>query len=171
MIVALLAAGLCVIIQNRLSPRFLLEMIGRKSVWAMLAVIASVFIFKDVMPDAGVVQDMAQAGGGFALFFAAVLLPFLVGAIAGTTFAFVGATFPLLLGLLHALGMDGQILAYLVLASFSGFTGVLISPLHICFLLTCEFFQASPSQTWRQLLIPCLCFFLTGIAVLAFLPL
>lgn len=92
-------------------------------------------------------------------------MPFLVGMVAGINVAFVGATFPLLLGLLETLGMADQTLPYLVLATFSGFTGVMVSPLHICFLLTCEFFGADLGRTWRRLIAPCCGLGLTGFAV------
>ena len=161
-IVALLSAVACVLIQNKLGFSFLFKMLKKRSMWSMLAVIVAVFIFKDVMQQAGIVSAMAAVGGSFALFSAAVILPFLVGMIAGINVAFVGATFPLLLGLLDVMNMQHLVLPYLVLASFSGFTGVLVSPLHICFLLTCKYFGANIATTWRQILFPSGCFFLTG---------
>lgn len=129
----------------------------------MLFVIVAIFIFKDIMQAAGIVEEMSgAAGGGVALFAAAVFLPFLVGMVAGINVAFVGATFPLLLGLLYNLGMESQVVPYLVLASFSGFTGVMISPIHICFVLTCNFFGADIAKTWRRLVPACLFFGLCG---------
>lgn len=162
-LVALGAAIACIMGQNRLKAGFLFSVLSKKSLWSMLFVIAAIFIFKDVMQAAGVVDDMAAvSGGGLALFGAAVLLPFLVGMVAGINVAFVGATFPLLLGLLETLGLGEQTLAYLVLATFSGFSGVMVSPIHICFILTCEYFGADVGRTWRRLVAPCLGLGLTG---------
>jgi len=100
-----------------------------------------------------------------ALFAAAVFLPLLVGMVAGINVAFVGATFPLLLGLLQNLGLTAQMIPYLVVATFAGFTGVMISPIHICFVLTCNYFGADLGRTWRRLVAPCLCFLATGVAL------
>lgn len=162
-IVALLAAVVCLIVQNRLDIAFVKQVLGKKNLWAMLLVVAAIFIFKDIMQAAGIVEDMAvAAGSGVALFAASIFLPFLVGMVAGINVAFVGATFPLLLGLLHTLGMEAQVVPYLALASFAGFTGVMISPIHICFVLTCNFFGANLAKTWRRLVPPCLCFGLFG---------
>ncbi|MBU1567550.1 MAG: DUF401 family protein [Proteobacteria bacterium] len=158
-IVALAVAIVSIMVQNRLAIPFLRQVLGKKSLWVMLGVIAAIFIFKDIMQAAGIVEEMASAaGGGVALFAAAVFLPFLVGMVAGINVAFVGATFPLLLGLLHTLGLESEMIPYLVVASFSGFTGVMISPIHICFVLTCNFFGANLAQSWRRLVLPCLCF-------------
>lgn len=162
-IVALLAANLVVMLQNRLGRTFLRQVLGRKNLWAMVGVIAAIFVFKAIMQGAGIVEEMAGAGGGgAALVAAAVVLPFLVGMVAGINVAFVGATFPLLIGLLQNLGMEAQLVPYLVLASFAGFAGVMISPLHICFVLTCKFFGADVAATWRRLILPCFFFSLTG---------
>lgn len=168
-IVALLSAVCCTLVQNKLGFSFLVEMLSKKSMWSMLAVIVAVFVFKDIMQKAGIVAAMADAGGSFALFSAAVILPFLVGVIAGINVAFVGATFPLLLGILHALNMESATLPYIVLASFAGFSGVLVSPLHICFLLTCRFFGADAAKTWKQVVFPSICFFITGCVVFGIL--
>lgn len=165
-LVALWAAIACIMMQNRLKAGFFITVLTNKNHWSMLFVIAAIFIFKDIMQAAGVVDEMAAvSGGGLALFGATVLLPFLVGMVAGINVAFVGATFPLLLGLLETLGMSDQVIPYLVLATFSGFTGVMVSPLHICFLLTCEYFAADLGRTWRRLIAPCFGLGLTGFVV------
>lgn len=163
---ALLAAVAAVMVQNRLGIGFLRQVLGKRSLWAMLLVVGAIFIFKDIMTAAGIVEEMAGAAGkGAALFAAAFFLPFLVGMVAGINVAFVGATFPLLLGLLHSLGMEAQIVPYLVVATFAGFTGVMISPIHICFVLTCNYFGADLNRTWRRLVAPCCCFAATGVAL------
>ena len=162
-IVALLLAVAAIMVQNRLGWAFLREVLGKKSLWTMLAVIVAIFMFKDIMAAAGIVTEMARSSsGGVALFAAAFVLPFLVGMVAGINVAFVGATFPLLLGLLTTLGMRDQIVPYLVLASFAGFTGVMISPIHICFLLNCNYFAVDLAGAWRRLVAPCLLFALSG---------
>jgi integral membrane protein (TIGR00529 family) len=169
-IAALLAAIICIMVQNRLGVSFLAAVLQKKSLWTMLMVIAAIFVFKDVLQAAGIVEAMAQnAGGGVALFAAAVFLPFLVGMVAGINVAFVGATFPLLIGLLTSLGMEDRIIPYLILGSFSGFTGVMISPIHICFVLTCNYFETDLSRAWRRLVAPSICFGLSGALLFWFL--
>jgi integral membrane protein (TIGR00529 family) len=162
-IAALLAAVAALMLANRLGRAFVGQVLGKPSLWQMMLVVAAVFVFKDIMQAAGIVEQMAiAAGGGVALFAAAVFLPFLVGMVAGINVAFVGATFPLLLGLLHSMGLDHQILPYLVLATFAGFTGVMISPIHICFVLTCNYFGTSIGRAWRRVVAPCCCFLAVG---------
>lgn len=163
---ALVASVAAIMVQNRLGGLFLLQVLGKKSLWTMLLVVAAIFVFKDIMQEAGIVEEMAGvAGSGVALFAAAFFLPFLVGMIAGINVAFVGATFPLLLGLLQTMGLEAQVIPYLVAATFAGFTGVMISPIHICFVLTCNYFGADIGRTWRQLVAPSCGFMATGVAL------
>ena len=162
-ILALACAIACIMMQNRLGAKFLATVLHRKSLWNMLLVVAAIFMFKDIMQAADIVQPMAAGGGGVAaLFAAAVFLPFLVGLVAGINVAFVGAIFPLLIALLNSLGMEEQLIAYLILASFAGFTGVLMSPIHICFVLTCDYFKTDLTAAWRRLVAPSICFGLAG---------
>jgi hypothetical protein len=169
-IIALIGAIACIMLQNKLGVGFIFTVLKKKSLWTMLMVISAIFIFKDIMQAAGIVEAMASsAGGGVALFAAAVFLPFLVGMVAGINVAFVGATFPLLIGLLHSLGMEDQMIPYLILGSFSGFTGVMISPIHICFVLTCNYFETDLTRAWRRMVAPSICFGMSGVLLFWFL--
>lgn len=161
-----LAAFICAT-QNRLNARQILISFANKHILNMLAVIAAIFIFKDTLQATNVVNQLAKlAGGDAALAVAAILLPLLVGLISGISMAFVGATFPLLLDLLHVLNITGShATAWIILAYISGFTGIMASPLHICFIFSCQFFNVNLSHAWRRLALPCSAIFASGVAL------
>lgn len=160
---ALAAAIACTLAQNGFAVSAVRKVLTGKHLYAMLYVIVAIFLFKETMHAAGVVGALANmAGGGVALFASAVFLPFLVGVISGINVAFVGAAFPLMLGILAKLGMQDQVLPYLVLGQFFGFAGVMVSPIHICFILTCQFFEVELARAWRRLAVPCALFALAG---------
>jgi hypothetical protein len=50
--------------------------------------------------------------------------------------------------------MSDQMMPYVTLGMFSGFAGVLLSPLHVCFLLTCQYFKVGLGPCWRMVLRP-----------------
>lgn len=170
-IAALLLSVVCVMAQNTsLGLPFLRAVLSKRSLWAMVFVIVAIFVFKDVMQAANVVEAMSRAAGGdAALIASATFLPFLVGMVAGINVAFVGATFPLMLGVLQNLGMQDQVVPYLVLAQFCGFIGVMISPIHICFILTCQYFGCDLAPTWRKVVAPCLICLAAGVGIFLFL--
>jgi hypothetical protein len=99
----------------------------------------------------------------------AVILPFIVGIVAGITIAFVGTTFPILITLVHTLGQGHLMLPYLALALVSGFTGVLLSPLHLCLLLSNAYFETSLLPVYRRMGVPLV--MLLGVGCLYFLGL
>lgn len=96
----------------------------------MIYMVSAILIFKQVLAESGAVTDVSQEmlQWHIPLVPIAMLLPFLVGAVAGITIAFVGTTFPILISLIQAFGQTHLMLPYLMLALASGFAGVLLSP-------------------------------------------
>ena len=80
-----------------------------------------------------------------------VILPFSIGFMTGVTIAFVGVAFPILLPIIK--GGDNLSL-YLMLAYASGYCGVLLSPLHLCLVLTEDYFKAELKKVYRLLYAP-----------------
>ncbi|MBI5183187.1 MAG: DUF401 family protein [Nitrospinae bacterium] len=67
-------------------------------------------------------------------------LPFLTGLLTGITVGFVGSTFPLIMNLIG--NAPHAFTHAFILAFASGFVGVLLSPVHVCLILTKEYFNA-----------------------------
>jgi len=160
---ALAAAIVVVFVQNRAGLDFLLQSLWQKELRQTLLMVAAIFAFNQVLDEASVVAELVKLGGDAALLAAAVFVPVLVGMVAGITMAFVGAAYPLLLGLLDQLGLRDQAVAWAVLALISGFSGVMASPLHICFVMCCQFFNVDPARFWRKAIPPSLGLFVFGI--------
>jgi integral membrane protein (TIGR00529 family) len=78
-------------------------------------------------------------------------MPFLVGLLTGLVQALVGITFPLILPLITNNGIVN--LHYLSFAFISGYAGVLLSPVHLCYLLTCEYFGVEITDVYPYLFI------------------
>lgn len=169
-IMAALCLAICsALVQNRVGPGFVAGVLADRELYRLVALVVSVLVFKDVLQASGAVEQLAQAASGPGALFALTLgLPLLVGFISGITVAFVGATFPIILGVLHnlgaATGVDIPLLPYLTLGLFAGFVGVMVSPLHVCFILSCQFFGVDLASAWRRLLIPCALLLAFGIA-------
>jgi len=72
-------------------------------------------------------------------------LPFIVGFATGISFAFVGITFPLLVPIVGYGSIDG---GALVLAYVSGMAGVLLTPMHLCLVLSVDYFKAKFLRTY-----------------------
>jgi uncharacterized protein len=154
-VAALIAAMVCVTLQNRLDAAKLWPVFKNPHALQMLFLVAAIFVFKAVLEEGGVVRELAgSVTSAAALFWVSLALPFIVGMISGLTVAFVGGTLPLILGLAGQLQID-QTIGYIVLTLFSGYIGVLASPLHVCLILSCGFFHTSLEGVLKKLLAPC----------------
>jgi integral membrane protein (TIGR00529 family) len=82
------------------------------------------------------------------------LLPFLMGFATGISMGFVGISLPLLVPFIT---LGSQVNSYaLMLAYMSGYVGVLLSPLHLCLILSTEYFKASFAKVYKLILPPLL---------------
>jgi len=122
----------------------------------MWMILAGVFAFKGVIEGSGAAQAVGVAllRMDIPLFWVVVFLPMIVGAISGLTIAFVGTCFPILVTLIHAVGVSEMELPLMVLAFASGFTGTLMTPLHLCLILSNEYFGAGWADVYRRLWLP-----------------
>jgi len=164
-VIAALAAGiLTAAVQNKGSAGILAASLRHRHLWQMVLVIAAIFVFKEMLNTTGAVHQLAQlAGGRTALTVSCIFMPFIVGAVSGITMAYVGATFPLIVSLAVQAGLQDSLTAYVMLAIFSGFTGIMATPLHVCFVLTCQYFHCTLSKAWRHVALPCLLLFCSGL--------
>jgi uncharacterized protein len=139
----------------------------RKQIWTvirnpqnlnMMYIVASILIFKGILEDSLAVEAISNELLilNVPLMLIAVILPFFVGLITGITIAFVGVTLPILIPLIHSLGEAQFMLAYVMLAVVCGFAGVLLSPLHLCLILSNEYFNTSMGAVYRHLWLLCI---------------
>ena len=147
--------------QNRLSAVDFLRVVFQRHVLSMICMVGALGVFNIILEKSGTVDALMRMGSAdMALLLAAVVLPALVGLVTGLLMACVGITLPLLLALVPA---GEAVLPWLALALSSGFTGTMISPLHICFVLSCEYFKVDPAASWRRVPAPALIFGLGGV--------
>jgi hypothetical protein len=78
-----------------------------------------------------------------------ILLPLVVGLLTGMTVAFVGITFPIIFTTLIPSGMN--VLPLAMLAYVSGVSGVMLSPLHLCLILTNQYYKSSLMRVYKYL--------------------
>ncbi len=92
------------------------------------------------------------------------LLPFVAGLSTGITVAYVGASFPIVFGMLDENPTTATFYATLALAFPCGYLGMMLSPVHICWVVTNQFFRASTLASLRGLIKPSLAVLIAAIA-------
>jgi len=118
----------------------------------VILMVIGIMVFKGMLDATGAIVALPvffkQSGlpAGVVLF----ALPFIVGLLTGLTAGFVGATFPLITAMLGGQPDPGAV----TFAFASGFAGVMLSPTHLCLLLTIRYFGADMARTYRLLYAP-----------------
>jgi integral membrane protein (TIGR00529 family) len=119
----------------------------------LLLTVATVMGFKEVLESSQAVQSVSNVllSSGIPLWLIAILIPLLVGLITGVTIAPIAVGFPILIPLFQN---DSHFLNYMVLAFASGISGDLLSPFHLCLILTKDYFRADLKGVYRFIWVP-----------------
>ncbi len=133
----------------------------------VLVLLISVIFYKAVIEASGsvnvLIADLEVLK--LPLVFIVALLPFIIGLATGFSMAFVGIALPLITPLI-AQSTDVNHFAML-LAYTSGEIGVLLSPLHLCLILSTKYFEARLSSVYRFIIPPVV--MMETIAIILFL--
>jgi integral membrane protein (TIGR00529 family) len=149
----------------------LLFRIGRKEIFKglkdslgieLLLSVAFVMGFKKVLESTQAIPAVSGAlsSVGIPLWLIGVSVPMLVGLMTGVTIAPIGIGFPILIPLLQT---HPDFYYYMMLAFAGGIAGVLLSPLHLCLVLTKEYFQADWRGVYRLVWFPVVSILMVGL--------
>lgn len=118
----------------------------------VIALVIGVMIFKELMETTGAVKNLGEffLARGIPVMPLLFILPFVSGFLTGITVASVSSTFPLLIQIMH-----GSPLSAVSFAFASAYLGVLLSPVHVCFILTREYFHADIGKMYRRMIPAC----------------
>lgn len=150
--------GLILIARDRRHPleRHPFRGLFSRKALSILMTLAGVMVFKSILQSSGLLpqagRDLIESGIPLPMVIA--LLPLIAGLVTGIALGFAGTAFPLLAGLLQS---DPKLnpLATLVLAFGFGYIGMLCSPVHLCFILTRNYFSAPYRKLYKEMA-PCL---------------
>lgn len=118
--------------------------------------LAGVMIFESLLDSSGLIPLAGRelSIGHVPIGLIIAFLPFLAGLVTGIAIGFAGAAFPIVVGFITAGDIGMQPIAALVLAFSMGYAGMMLSPVHLCFLLTVDYFSASFIRVYKYIL-PC----------------
>ena len=165
LILALIVAIGLVWHQNRFPRKARWKLLQNPELLKMFYMVAAILVFQGILKDSRAVNAVSRElmDWQIPLVPITIILPFIVGLVVGITIAFVGTTFPILITLVTNYGQGDLLPAYLMLAMTGGFIGVLLSPLHLCLLLSNEYFDTGLRQVYRHMWFPCLILLACGV--------
>jgi integral membrane protein (TIGR00529 family) len=124
---------------------------------SILLLIVSIMVFQGVLKESQAALQIRSELFAYRIPVSLVMmiLPFLAGFITGIAVGFVGTSFPLIIPMFPENSLVGY-LSSAALAFTFGFMGMMLSPVHLCFLVTKDYYGASLIKSYRYLLLPAL---------------
>jgi hypothetical protein len=142
---------------NRIPFRQIQSAVFDRNILSLLFLVAAIMIFQGIMKDSQAVADIRNELMAYRIpvLLVIVIMPFLSGIITGIAIGFVGTSFPLIIPLFPTDSLYNY-LSYAALAYVFGFMGMMLSPVHLCFLVTKDYFKANLLGSYRNILYPVL---------------
>lgn len=139
-----------------------LKMLKRPDTWLMIVLIVGIQVFAAALicpvdaTGATLVSTMRDEliSTGIPLIIVIMLIPFISGMVTGVAFGFVGASFPIVFALVGPNISPAVAAATTAFAYTCGYMGMMLSPLHACFVVTAEYFKTSIFEAYRYILGP-----------------
>jgi integral membrane protein (TIGR00529 family) len=137
----------------RIDPKLVLKALkGSFSIELFLTVV-TVMGFKKVLESSQAILTISTflSSSGVPFRLIAIFVPLIVGVMTGMTIAPIAIGFPILIPLFQN---DPDFLNYMMLAFASGIAGDLLSPFHLCLVLTKDYFHAEWKGIFNLLWVP-----------------
>jgi integral membrane protein (TIGR00529 family) len=118
----------------------------------IIFLLCAVMVFKSIVEASGAAESLftEMQGVGMSPLIILIVLPMLIGFSTGLSSAMVGISIPLVTPFILAGGeLNGPVF---LLAYGAGGMGYLLSPLHLCLILSAEYFKARLISAYRYLL-------------------
>lgn len=139
---------------NRLGARRFVGILGQWSIWKLSVLVAAVMVFQYVL---GELQAAERIGAELQQMrippmLVVALLPFVAGMVTGLAIGFVGTSFPIVLSIVAATPGEPSVWPYVALAYGMGHLGQMLSPLHLCHVMSNQYFGTRFGPVYRQII-------------------
>lgn len=161
----LLASIIWVCVVNGLSRRQFRIAVLDRTILPMLFLVATIMVFRGVMVDSEAVIHIRNElmEHHIPVMLIILIMPFLSGLVTGIAIGFVGTSFPLIIPLFPP--SHAEYLSYAALAYTFGAMGMMLSPVHLCFLVTKDYFKANLLNSYRYLFVPTLTVMIVAVLI------
>ena len=151
-LLALVIIIITMLIYYRISFAEFLVMIKDALAPGLFYMTFSAIYLSDILEQSGSIEQLLTSflQGGLSPLLITLFLPFLIGLFTGITIPGITIAIPIIINLAGA----NEVLSLSCLAFMSNFVGVMLSPMHLCLLMSIEYFSASFTQTYRYLYLP-----------------
>ncbi len=143
--------SLILLSRSKLKTADIIEIIKKDIPLSTVLLIAGIMIFKKMLQTTGAIMVIPELFTELGIHPLVILffIPFLIGFLTGITSAIIGIAFPVLLPFI----VQGEVnLNYAMFAFVSGYMGHMTSPMHLCLVVTKDYFKADLGIIYKMLI-------------------
>lgn len=156
LLISLILVILSLVLLNRskMKTEVIMEIIKKDIPLNTVVLIAGIMIFKRMLQATGAIMVIPGFFTELGVHPLVILfsIPFLIGMLTGITPAIVGIGFPVLLPFIVSQGEVN--LNYAMFAFVGGYMGHMLSPMHLCLVVTNDYFKADTGKIYKMLIPP-----------------
>lgn len=151
----LIVALIWTIAINGMGKSGLTKAFARRSPYDMAILVLSVMIFRHMLEATDAAPRIAAELTALRvpLVLVVTALPLVAGLVTGLAVGFVGTSFPIVLALAATVASgDAGLRPYIALAYAFGHLGQMLSPLHLCHIVSNRYFETGYAQVYRRII-------------------
>jgi len=154
LLISLITVIVSLILLNRskMKTEVIIKIIKKDIPINIVVLIAGIMIFKRMLETTGAIMVIPGFFTELGVHPLVILffIPFLIGMLTGITSAIVGIGFPVLLPFIV---VQGEVnLNYAMFAFVGGYMGHMLSPMHLCLVVTNDYFKADTAKIYKMLI-------------------
>ncbi len=154
LIVGLMVSLLWTMRMNRINRRGAGKIMAKRSIYAVAWLVICVMIYQKMLSTVDAAPRIAGELADLHVppVVVVAILPFIAGMVTGLAVGFVGVSFPIVIGVVAGLPGTESARPYMVLAYACGHLGQMMSPLHLCQIVSNRFFKTNYASLYRHIL-------------------
>jgi len=134
--------------------RALASAFANRSPYMLALLVLTIMVFRHMLGISGAAPRIATelAALHVPVELVVMVLPFIAGLVTGLAIGFVGTSFPIVLALVAGLPGEVWLRPYVVLAYACGHLGQMLSPLHVCHVMSNRYFKTGFAPVYQRIL-------------------
>jgi integral membrane protein (TIGR00529 family) len=150
----LVIPSLVLLNKSKMKTEVIMEIIKKDVPLNTVVLIIGIMIFKKILETTGAIMVIPGFFTELGVHPLVILfsIPFLIGMLTGITSAIVGIGFPVLLPFIVTQGEVN--LNYAMFAFVGGYAGHMLSPMHLCLVVTNDYFKVDTGTIYKMLILP-----------------
>lgn len=135
---------------NRSLAKEVLAFVLKKNTISVFFMTAAMVYFSTIVKETGLAPLLNDTMSSMPIWIPLYFIPFITALLTGISVGFVSISFPILANMIAPQGVIDYY--YLMIAFIGGFTGVMLSPAHLCLIVTTDYFKTSLAKVYPILM-------------------